>query len=271
MKKTALSLATAFTLTAGIFATSSEAATHTVHSGDTIWTISQQYNTSVNKIMADNDLTSSIIFPDQQIEISESKIVATPAASGKTTYVVQPGDTLYKIAKAYSLTTADLVKWNNLSSEHLIFAGDTLALTEASAGMAKVTKVVASAAKATMKTTTTTKSTNTTKQTTSNTSTSSSAARTLTMEATAYTANCTGCSGITANGTNLHANPNARVIAVDPSIIPLGTKVWVEGYGEAIAADTGGAIKGNRIDVYVQTNSQAYAWGRKTVTVKVLN
>ena len=47
------------------------------------------------------------------------------------------------------------------------------------------------------------------------------------------------------------------MIAVDPNVIPLGSKVYVEGYGEAIAADTGGAIKGNKIDVHVPSKSQA--------------
>src|SRR5690606_21203542 len=89
------------------------------------------------------------------------------------------------------------------------------------------------------------------------------------MLATAYTANCRGCSGITAYGINLKKNPEAKVIAVDPNIIPLGTKVHVEGYGEAIAADTGGSIKGNKIDVFYPTNKLALNWGRRTVTVKV--
>ena len=88
---------------------------------------------------------------------------------------------------------------------------------------------------------------------------------------TAYTANCNGCSGTTATGINLHANPNAKVIAVDPRVIPLGTKVYVEGYGYAIAADTGGAIKGNKIDVFFPSKSDAYRWGRKKVKIKILN
>lgn len=92
----------------------------------------------------------------------------------------------------------------------------------------------------------------------------------FTVTATAYTSYCTGCSGVTATGINLRNNPDLKVIAVDPSIIPLGTKVYVEGYGYAIAGDTGGAIKGNKIDVFFPTKSQAYNWGRKTVKIRIL-
>ena len=46
-----------------------------------------------------------------------------------------------------------------------------------------------------------------------------------------------------------------KMMAVDPKVIPLGSKVWVEGYGEAIAGDTGGAIKGNRIDILLGSDS----------------
>lgn len=98
-----------------------------------------------------------------------------------------------------------------------------------------------------------------------------SGGRELTMEATAYGPDCAGCSGITATGMDIRSGTQ-KVIAVDPSVIPLGSRVWVEGYGEAIAADTGGAIKGNIIDVLVP--SEAYAasnWGRRTVKVKILN
>jgi len=93
----------------------------------------------------------------------------------------------------------------------------------------------------------------------------------FTVSSTAYTANCNGCSGRTATGFNLKANPNAKIIAVDPSVIPLGTKVYVEGYGYAVAADTGSAIKGNKIDVFFSSKSAAYRWGRKNVKIKILN
>ena len=100
-------------------------------------------------------------------------------------------------------------------------------------------------------------------------STSSSSAEEYHVTATAYTSGCNGCTGKTATGINLRANPNAKVIAVDPSFIPLGTKVYVEGYGYATAADTGGAVSGKKIDVFVPSTADAYSWGVKTVKIKV--
>lgn len=85
-----------------------------------------------------------------------------------------------------------------------------------------------------------------------------------TFEATAYCP-CTKCcganaKGITASGTKVQAN---RTIAVDPKIIPLGSKVHIEGFGDYIAEDTGGAIKGYKIDIYFQTHQDALNFGRK--------
>jgi 3D (Asp-Asp-Asp) domain-containing protein len=95
--------------------------------------------------------------------------------------------------------------------------------------------------------------------------------RTITVQATAYTAYCEGCSGITYTGQNLRENPNLKVIAVDPNVIPLGSVVYVEGYGNAIAGDIGGAIKGNRIDVFIPNYADAISFGRKTLNVTILN
>ena len=81
----------------------------------------------------------------------------------------------------------------------------------------------------------------------------------LFMESTAYSGH-----GKTATGRTPVYNPGGlSTIAVDPRVIPLGSKVWVKGYGYAIAADTGGAIKGNIIDVYFNSSSQCKTWGRK--------
>ncbi|TMU87437.1 hypothetical protein FGG79_04730 [Bacillus sp. BHET2] len=88
--------------------------------------------------------------------------------------------------------------------------------------------------------------------------------------ATAYTAHCEGCIGITKTGVDLIENPDARVIAVDPTIIPLGSKVYIEGYGYARAEDTGGAIKGKRIDIYMEKEEDALEYGVRDVKVKII-
>ncbi len=78
-------------------------------------------------------------------------------------------------------------------------------------------------------------------------------------ESTAYTGD-----GITATGTVPVYNPNGiSTIAVDPRVIPLGSLVYVDGYGKAVAADTGGAIQGSIIDIYVNSHDHATSWGRK--------
>ncbi|MDP4083242.1 MAG: 3D domain-containing protein [Bacillota bacterium] len=87
--------------------------------------------------------------------------------------------------------------------------------------------------------------------------------------ATAYTPQSSGST--TTLGYNIKNNPNMKLIAVDPSVIPLGKKVWVDGYGIAIAGDTGGAIVGYRIDVLMPTNADALHWGRRTVKIVVLD
>ncbi len=86
---------------------------------------------------------------------------------------------------------------------------------------------------------------------------------------TAYTAYCNGCSGKTTIGINLRKNPYKKVIAVDPRVIPLRKMVYVNGYGLAIAGDTGGSIKGRKIDVFMPSKKQAYNWGRRTVKITV--
>jgi 3D (Asp-Asp-Asp) domain-containing protein len=59
------------------------------------------------------------------------------------------------------------------------------------------------------------------------------------------------------------------VVAVDPAMIPIGTRLTIPGYGQGIAADTGGAIRGARIDLWFSTQADALAWGRRSVTIGV--
>ncbi|MFC4410400.1 3D domain-containing protein [Chungangia koreensis] len=169
------------------------------------------------------------------------------------TYTVQEGDTLYRIALDNNISLDALLSWNDLSTD-LIHPGDVLAITGDDAEVKEVNyepvtiaSVSESAPPAVMGT------------------------MEMTVTATAYTAYCPGCSGTTAIGIDLRTNPDQKVIAVDPNVIPLGSRVWVEGYGEAIAGDTGGAIKGNKIDVFIPSYDDAIQWGVKKVKIKVLN
>ena len=93
--------------------------------------------------------------------------------------------------------------------------------------------------------------------------------KTLNVQATGYSTKQPGLSTHTFMGIDLRVN--SRVIAVDPSVIPLGSMVEVEGMGVYIAGDTGGAIKGNIIDIHFNTVAEALQWGRRNVTVRILN
>lgn len=103
--------------------------------------------------------------------------------------------------------------------------------------------------------------------------------RQLNVEATAYTAFCdTGCTGVTATGidvSNTIYKDGKRIIATDPSVLPLGSNVIVttaDGNSfEAVAADTGGDIRGNRIDILVNSVDEALKFGRQSVNIEIIN
>jgi peptidoglycan DL-endopeptidase CwlO len=84
--------------------------------------------------------------------------------------------------------------------------------------------------------------------------------RLLTVVATGY-----ALPGHTASG--IPVGPG--VVAVDPAVIPLGTRLTIPGYGQGIAADTGGAIQGARIDLWFSSEGEALAWGRRSVTIGI--
>lgn len=83
------------------------------------------------------------------------------------------------------------------------------------------------------------------------------------MAASAYT--------YTGHRTATGRQPAVGMVAVDPQVIPLGSRIYVEGYGYAEAADTGGSIRGDRIDLFMEEHSQCIAWGRRQVKVYILN
>ncbi len=87
-----------------------------------------------------------------------------------------------------------------------------------------------------------------------------------TVEASAYTLAEGSGTGLTSTG----VVPYHGVVAVDPDVIPYGTRMYIPGYGFAVAADCGGAINGNTIDLYMEDYGDAISWGRRDVTIYFL-
>lgn len=92
------------------------------------------------------------------------------------------------------------------------------------------------------------------------------AIRSLNVRATGYTRYDEGCSSYTSTGAYLQRG----IIAVDPDVIPIGTRLYIPGYGQAVAADVGGAIEGNVIDLAFDSVDEAYEWGNRYVTIYVM-
>jgi 3D (Asp-Asp-Asp) domain-containing protein len=270
MKKSILSLAAAAAIS-GAFTIPVQAENVNVKDGDTLWGISQTYKVSIEDIKDWNHLSSDTIYSGETLHISKEKH-----------YKVKSGDTLWEIAGKYHVSVNDLKSWNGLNSEtihpkqELVIKPATYKDEAASvkpeqpaapteqakpAAPAEQAKPAAPAEKAEKeKTVSNSESTNQT-----------GIEKEITVRATAYTADCQGCSGTTATGIDLKANPNTKVISVDPSVIPLGSKVYVEGYGYATAADTGSAIKGNKVDIFIPNEQDAINWGVKNVKLQILN
>lgn len=208
----------------------------------------------------------TVAWTARTVEEVKSEIVTDKI--GVQTYTVQWGDTLSVIAKAMNVSLDSLLHVNEIENAHLIFAGtqisyspenntvsvkgkdeeehtyqlDEVATTQEEPQQEEVVEEVAAPAQSGYE---------------------------LTVNASGYSYQEDGLSYYTADGTNLMNDP--QVIAVDPSVIPLGTLVEIPGYGVFRAADTGGAIKGNKIDIHFTTVAQALQFGRQNITVRVLN
>jgi len=273
-------------LSAGIIITGTAATTvsadaneHKVESGESLWKIAAQYDTSVQNLLDINNLKSEVIHPKDVIKVSESD-----EDGEETVYTVEKGDTLSAIAKEYNVSVSDIKEWNNLSSD-IIVVGNELSINgtaeeavaeqpaveeEAAEEPAEEPAVEEGAAEEATVEQTSNEETAASESEEQSSDNGSPQGETISVEATAYTADCNGCSGVTATGVDLNQDPNAKVIAVDPNVIPLGSEVYVEGYGYATAADTGGAINGNKIDLHVPSQDEAVSFGRQQVNVTIV-
>ena len=296
MRKTFLSLAGGLIISGAIFSSSVSAEeTYQVKQGDYLNQIADKFDTTVSDIMEINNLEDTLIITGETLKVDATRTIE-----------VVKGETLSQIAKDFDVEVEDIKEWNDLDSDLILIGqvaaregrqavqssnNDSAATQSSNQQNAQSSnkqeqktekKQKQSTEQTTEKQSTEkqdkVKATNTASQSTSSNQSSNQSqqsihkeVRTLTVEATAYTADCAGCSGGTATGIDLNNSPNKKVIAVDPNVIPLGSRVYVEGYGEAIAGDTGGAINGNIIDLHVTTKAEAYQWGRRTVEVTILD
>ncbi|WP_051382205.1 MULTISPECIES: LysM peptidoglycan-binding domain-containing protein [Sediminibacillus] len=130
--KTLFSVAATVVL-ASAFTTSVEASSYKVQSGDTLWSISQKYNTTVQNLQSTNNISGTIIYPNQVIETGdgESSSKSHASSSNGKTYKVKSGDTLWAIGKNHGVSVSNLKSWNNLSSD-LIVTGQTLKVSGSS-------------------------------------------------------------------------------------------------------------------------------------------
>lgn len=250
----------------GTATSTTSALEYQVAKGENIWEIAQEYEVTIDNLRESNQLNTKLIFPGQLLQIDR-----------EINYAVKAGETLSEIADAHHVDVNDLKLWNALAS-NFVLIDQELTIKEVKYEQNKTqTKSIEITAEPEVEEkpeaieAEKVETDKAVSVSTSEMNGSNQQNETLTMTATAYTAKCTGCSGITATGINLNEDRNKKVIAVDPNVIPLGTSVYVEGYGEAIAGDTGGAIKGNKIDIHVPTKDEAYRWGVRTVQVTILN
>lgn len=130
-KKKFISVAAGLSIALMLGAGNTAAASYTVQKGDSLWSISQKYGTTTAQLQAENGLSSTVIYPNQVIEIA-SKVSSSSAPSMTNTYTIQSGDTLFKIARQFNVSVANLKAWNNLSTD-LIYVGRTLKINGISA------------------------------------------------------------------------------------------------------------------------------------------
>lgn len=207
-------------------------------------------------------------------------------------YTFQWGDTLSTIAKATDISVDSLVKINSINNADFIIAGNGIHLSKDHSQVTvennnevktydvseeevkevetpEETKSEIVEEQAAPETETEVAATPVSTEQPAEPAAEEQSGEWVTVNATAYSTNQPELSDTTYTGINLNENPN--VIAVDPSVIPLGSTIYVPGHGTFVAGDTGSAIVGNRIDIHMSDLDAAYQFGRQTLDVQILN
>lgn len=196
---------------------------------------------------------------DKLTDMRETLVVEKESLNEKQVAAVEKKEALNtKVADLRKVLAENESELNNLNAEERAIKAEQEAKRRAAAARNNVTTASSNQSAASKSTSNTTQK-----------SASTSAGEWRTVQATGYSTQQRGLSTHTALGIDLRVNP--RVIAVDPRVIPLGSLVEVQGLGVYVAGDTGGAIKGNIIDIHYPTVGQALNWGRRNVKIRVIN
>ena len=223
---------------------------YTFQWGDTLWGVSQATDISVSKLAKVNDIDNrSLIQVGTTIYLSNDlSVISVENEEEVVSYDVSEDE----VKETETPKEVEEAKEEKKEAEAEQAKAEQAAAEKAAAEKAAAEKAAAEAS------------------TSSNeANTQEESGRWMSVEATAYSRNQASLSNFTFMGIDLREN--SRVIAVDPNVIPLGSKIFVPGYGEYIAGDTGGAIKGNRIDVHMEDLDAAWAFGRRQIDIKILD
>lgn len=255
--------------------------TYTVVRGDTLSKIAAVYGVSLQELIRLNGIENpNMIYPGQVLKLTVAKEAAVSKPSA-VTHALRQGETIWSVAKRYNVDTDAVLKANRIKDPNNLQVGLVLTIPQ-EAGKANRQLVVAARSSSE----------------TRNERLLARGGRTLaytrafSVTATAYCngtpasgcpidsrgrSTCTGSynDGFTATGMPAIAGDGTEtsphIVAVDPRIIPLGSRLYIDGYGFAVAADTGGMIKGNRIDLLMDTHQSALKFGRKQLQVYLLS
>ncbi|WP_368645239.1 3D domain-containing protein [Alkalibacterium putridalgicola] len=250
---------------------------YTFQWGDTLWGVSQATDISVEKLATVNDIDNrsliqvgttiylsndlSVISVENEEEVVSYDVSEDEVKETETPKEVEEAKEEKKEVKD-NQAAAEKAAAEKAAAEKA--AAEKAAAEKAAAEKAAAEKAAAEKAAAEKAATEQAASTSS-----NNTASQEESGRWISVEATAYSRNQASLSNFTFMGIDLREN--SRVIAVDPNVIPLGSKVFVPGYGEYIAGDTGGAIKGNRIDVHMEDLDAAWSFGRRQIDIKILD
>lgn len=233
------------------------------------------YSATVLTSASEDRLAEAQAEHDKLNDMRETLLAEKESLNEKQVEVAEKKEVLdAKIADLRNVLAANQDELNNLNAQERSIK-EQQAAEKAAAEKAAAEKAIANNTSSNVSAASSNASSNETATASSNnetkavTTSSSSTGDWKTVQATGYSTQQKGLSTHTAMGIDLRVNP--RVIAVDPRVIPLGSLVEVQGLGVYVAGDTGGAIKGNIIDIHYSTVREALNWGRRSVKIRVIN